>query len=222
MDKRQCAVTVIVGIAMFGAGFLARMVWDRQEKEQNDLAIAALEQELAEAKQEREITPQILEQGGYLPAEALRVRVDDGRVQWYDGQIWHDVAAVEELEKEDRFYLAGENFAAFDEQLRQESVAKRQEEAVALSENEDIVVGQKEVPKPTARPKPAVTPQQPATTPEPEPEPEVAPPASSGGGGGGGGGGSVAPPPAADPPQDSGGSSGGSDGEDSEWTDDYL
>ena len=223
MAKKQFVMMAATGIAMFAAGFLVRTVWDTGEQEM-PLEVQTADGSLEEQKEE--IAPETI---GYVMADAIRVRIEDDQVQWYDGRLWHDVASVEELAKEDRFYLAEENFRAFDEQLMQEKAAKRQEEA-GEGTSGTLSAGVKETPKPAARPQTTV-PQAPVEVPE-----QVAPPVDSGGnsdsGGGGGnsgnqssggessGGGEVAPPPA-DVPADTGGGDTG-DGENMEWSDDYL
>ncbi|MCI8543054.1 MAG: hypothetical protein HFH95_07055 [Lachnospiraceae bacterium] len=223
MAKRQYMMMAAVGIVMFAAGFLASAVRDSGEQE------LPLEERTAEGsleEQKAEIAPETL---GYVRADTVRVRIEDDRVQWYDGRLWHDVASVEELAKEDRFCLAEEGFRAFDEQLMQEKAAKRQEEAGAEASGA-LSVGVKETPKPAVRPQTAV-PQAPAEIPE-----QVDPPAdnsgnngNSGGGGNSGnqnsGGGEAAPPPVDVPGDTGGGDAGGSDsgdGENMEWSDDYL
>ena len=67
--------------------------------------------------QERNDSP---EAAGYVKADDIRVRIEDGQVQWYDGRSWHEVSSAKDLEQEDRFCLAQESFRAFDRQLRQE------------------------------------------------------------------------------------------------------
>lgn len=222
---------------------------DRQEalaaQEAAAAAAEALAQQEAQAAQEEAAEE-------YLTADVVQVRIQDGQVQWYDGRLWHEAASVEELERSDRFYLAEAAFREFDEQLRQEKAALRRQEAAGAAEKEALSVGRKETPKPPARPQTSVTPEAQTEAPVPAPEvsaPEAGTGGTDGGGSGGGnpgggnqnpgnqnpgsgsisGGTPVAPPPPEVPvnPGDSGdggGDAGGDtgDGENMEWSDDYL
>lgn len=177
MAKKQVMMMAATGIVMFAAGFLARTVWGAGEGQEPPSEEQAAENPVEERKEE--IEP---EAPGYVMADKIRVRIEDNQVQWYDGRIWHSVASVGELEKEDRYYLAEEGFRAFDEQLMQEKAAKRQEEAGGEAPKA-LSVGVKETPKPAAKPQ-ATVPQAPAEIPG-----QVAPPVDNGGNDSGSGGG---------------------------------
>lgn len=242
MGKKGLAIGILAGAAMFAAGFLVRTAWDGYKDEQE--ALAAMNQEAAEeeamARQGGQEAPEATA-GEYLEADMVQVRIEDGQVQWFDGRLWHGVASVEELQRKDRFYLAEEAFREFDEQLRQEKAAARQAEAAGESDgeaSEALSVGVKETPKPVQRPQSTSAPQAPVEVPVPA-EGSVDSGGSSGGGNSGGGnsvGGNsggeapVAPPPVEEPSDsgNSGGDSGGDagsdtgDGENMEWSDDYL
>lgn len=184
------AATALVGVVMFWVGFQLRPVlnpWEQQE-------VAAMpEDESVEVQQTEQSAAELAAQG-YLPLEELTVRIDDGEVQWFDGVIWHTVAPVEDLAKEDKFYAAQEGFQELEEQLKQQWEDRRAEQESAVERGETLLVGQKEDPKPTEKPKPtkptvtAPVPE-PVIVPELVPEPTAAPENSGGGNSGGGGGG---------------------------------
>lgn len=213
MEKKQWMIRILTSIGLFVAGFLVRMIWDGYADKQAAIAARVEAEAAMEERQALENKLAALEAivGGYLEADVIQVRIEDGQVQWYDGRLWHEAASVKEMEREDKFYMAGESFQAFDEQLRQEKVAKRQEEAIGAEALQELSVGAKETPKPTSRPKVTV-PQEPVATPEPEVQPET-PPVSSGGGA-----------PVYQPPASSGGggATDNGDGEDIEWSSDNL
>ncbi|MCM1120321.1 MAG: hypothetical protein NC543_13285 [bacterium] len=261
MEKVYYAVTILIGMAAFGTGLMVRpLIWPVEQQvaaelERQDSEIMAEQQELSA----RELSAQ-----GYLSAETLQVRIDDGEVQWYDGTIWHTVAAVEDMEKEDKFYAAQERLQEFEEQLKQE-LESRENQQEGLEPQEDILkVGQKQETKPAEKPKPAVREpvSTPATNPVPEPTPTPEGGGNSAGDGGSSGGGNSAGDggnSGSDNPTGDGGSSGGGnpaggggdsgggnpagdggnsgsdnpagdggssgdtgDGENMEWSDDYL
>lgn len=205
---------------MFAAGFLTRMAWDAAGIQEQPME-EQTPQEIA-AEQKEETDPEAM---GYVAPDTIRVRIQDNQVQWYDGKFWHEAASVEELRREDRFCLAEEAFREFDEQLRQEKAAERQaQEGTAGT----LSAGVKETPKPVQRPQ---APPAPQATPEPQapadvPTPEPASPGSGAGGGGAAPENPAAPPPVTPPPADApaGSESSGDtgDGENMEWSDDYL
>ena len=230
MKKKQYVMMAVTGGAIFAAGFLAGTVRDtgRPPKQPAEEQTA----EESQAEESEEISPESM---GYVASDTIRVRIEDNQVQWFDGRLWHEAASVEELEREDRFCLAAEAFQVFDEQLRQEKAAERQARADQDASG-TLSVGVKETPKPPQRPQ--TPPQAPADVPETDPNP-----ADTGGGNPGGGTSQpanpgpsnpgpstpttpatpppVAPPPA-DEPADSGNSGDTGDGENMEWSDDYL
>ena len=226
MDKKHFAATVLTGAVMFAAGFLVRMTLEGPAQTETPQA----EGDLETVEQSREVVLEELMAQGYIDAGKLQVRIDDGQVQWYDGEIWHDTASVEELEKEDRFYLAEENFKAFQEELSQEREAERAQESVIPPEETTLLVGQKETPKPAQKPKSngSSSPKQggssvPAADPgyswddqgssdnnQPAASQPASPPQDT----------TPAAPPAPEPEPPSGGDTG--DGENMEWSDDYL
>lgn len=232
MTKKMYMMTVAIGGVMFAAGFLTRMAVDAGGPK--DSPVEEQKPKETAAEQREEINP---EEMGYVASDTIRVRIEDNQVQWYDGRLWHEVASVEELEKEDRFCLAEEAFREFDEQMRQEKAAARQEQAGETEASGTLSVGVKETPRPVQRPQATPAPQVPADVPAPE-----AGPADNGGSGGNSGGGAPQPenpgggapqpanpatpppvtPPPADVPADSGNSGDTGDGENMEWSDDYL
>lgn len=174
--------TALVGVVMFGAGLLVRPAlgpWDQQET-------AAVPEEEAKAQQTEQSLEELMAQG-YVSADALKVRIDDGEVQWFDGVMWHAAASVEEMTKEDKFYGAQESFRQFEEQLKQQEADRAKEDTVSGQEVA-LTIGEKEEPKPTAKPaptKPAVTApvSAPVVTPVLEPVVTPAPAPESNGGG---------------------------------------
>lgn len=235
-------VTALVGVVMFWVGFQLRPVLDPWEQQE---VAAVLEDESVEVQQTEQAAAELAAQG-YLPLEELTVRIDDGDVQWFDGTMWHTVASMEELAKEDKFCMAQEDFLEFEEQLKQQWENRRAEQESSEEWGETLLVGQKVEPKPTEKPKPTVTAPGPVTAPGSVPGPAAAPESNdsnsggdnSGGGGGNtgdsgnsGGGNSGGGNPGSDAGgntgsdsdtgnNDSGGDTG--DGENMEWSDDYL
>ena len=257
--------TALVGAVMFWAGLAVRPLIDSPGQQET---VMQMEEASAPGDamniQQAELSAEELAARGYLSAEALDVRIDDGEVQWFDGVIWHGVASVEEMAKEDKFYVAQEDFREFEEQLKQRE-ADSAAEGSDSSQGETLSIGQREEPKPTAKPqstKPAVTETVtvPIVIPVLEPQPTPAPESNGGGGGGsqpsapapdsgnsgsgggnsGGGDGGSSDPGSGDSgssgggdtgsgnaggSDEGGGDSGGSDtgdGENMEWSDDYL
>lgn len=190
---------------MFWVGFQVRPVLDPWEQQE----VAAVPGDESVEVQQTEQSAVDLAAQGYLSLEELTVRIDDGDVQWFDGVMWHTVAPVEELAKEDKFYAAQEGVRELEEQLKQQREDRRAEQESVAERGETLLVGQKEDPKPTEKPKPTkptVTAPAPVIVPELVPEPTAAPENSgggnSGGGNSGGGGGG----------NSGGGNSGGGDG----------
>lgn len=199
------AATALVGAVMFWVGFQVRPVLDPWEQQE----VAAVPGDESVEVQQTEQSAVDLAAQGYLSLEELTVRIDDGDVQWFDGVMWHTVAPVEELAKEDKFYAAQEGVRELEEQLKQQREDRRAEQESVAERGETLLVGQKEDPKPTEKPKPTkptVTAPAPVIVPELVPEPTAAPENSgggnSGGGNSGGGGGG----------NSGGGNSGGGDG----------
>ena len=223
MIKKQFAVTVAVGAVMFFAGFGLRGVWNfgrpAEETEKGTAAGEDLNQggHSSEEGLAENMTEKPKEDGQYLSPDMIQVRVDAGQVQWHDGTLWHTVCSVEELIEKDRFTVAQDSFLAYVEEVRRQEEAllqAKQEEGQTRSQS--ISVGQKETPKTTVvRPQTQTqVPEEVAPTPTPEP---VAEPEENWGGGSND---TQAPaPPAVEepaPPADTG------DGENMEWSNDYL
>lgn len=220
MEKeRRGGMTAAVGVVTFLMGILVGTALNGYGQSRESGEVPELESETVE--QSDVMTPEQLAAEGYLAADVIRVRVEDGQVQWYDGRLWNQVSSVEELEKQDRFSLAEDAFKAFEEELRQEKAAGR--EKIIGEEQGTILVGQKETPKTTRPNTTATAPQEPEET-----IPEAGGGDSGGGSGDSGGGGNPPadsggtpnpPPEVTQPPTDSGSTG---DGEDSVWSDDYL
>lgn len=168
MNKKQIIITAVIGVLMFIAGFFTRMVSGNMKEAQmaDALAVGVKEGQITMSQEE-------MAQGGYISTDTLKVRINDGDVQWYDGTLWHTAASVEELEKEDVFVIAQADFEEFMEQLKQEKIeAEGQQEGSGEngvgSADSQLLIGVKETPKPTSKPatKPQTQPsvQQPAQT----------------------------------------------------------
>ena len=171
------------GAATFVVGFLLRpVVWPGQAQQET-----AAEPDAVVEPPQQELNAEELAARGYISLETLKVRIDDGEIQWYDGTVWHTAATVEKMEKEDKFYVAEEDFRNFEEQMKQQLEGRRAEQESVGEQGETLLVGQKVEPKPTEKPKsdkPAVT--TPVTVPVFVPEP-TAPPENNVGGNTGGG-----------------------------------
>lgn len=142
--------TALVGVVMFWVGFQLRPVLDPWEQQE---VAAVPEDESVEVQQTEQAAAELAAQG-YLPLEELTVRIDDGDVQWFDGTMWHTVASMEELAKEDKFYVAQEDYLKFEEQLKQQWEDRRAEQESPEEQGETLMVGQKETPKPVEKPRP--------------------------------------------------------------------
>lgn len=226
------------GATTFVAGFLLRpVVWPGQAQQET-----AAEPDAVVELPQQELNAEELAARGYISLETLKVRIDDGEIQWYDGTVWHTAATVEKMEKEDKFYVAEEDFQNFEEQMKQQLEDCRAEQESVGEQGETLLVGQKAEPKPTEKPKsdkPAVTTS--VTVPVFVPEPTAPPENNVGGNPGGGdsgnsgntgggntGGGNTSGGDSGNTGGDNtGGDSGNSgtdtgDGENMEWSDDYL
>lgn len=164
MNKKQIIITAVTGVLMFIAGFLTRMVFGNMKEAQmaDTLAVGVKEGQITMSRQE-------MASEGYISTDTLKVRINDGDVQWYDGTLWHTAASVEELEKEDIFVIAQADFEEFMEQLKQEKLeAEGQQEGSGEngmgSEDSQLLIGVKETPKPTTKPQTQPSVQQPAQT----------------------------------------------------------
>lgn len=169
MGKKQICATILVSVFAFSAGFLLRPVWDKSSMVSIQTG-SGTEQNYQSGNSSSPSPGQLLSQEAdvssdetcqkenTIPADSIQVRIDDGQVQWYDGTVWHTVAAVEELAGKDKFYLALESFEAFSQELRQEKADNPPQFGSddAFMNGNDLSVGKKETPKPT--PKPATTP----------------------------------------------------------------
>lgn len=165
MKGTHTAITILVGMTMFAAGFLLRAAWDDSLSEsvqtgsrtsQTAQGSPSSSRSYLIAQESMASSDSSSEQEDTLTADMIQVRIDDGEVQWYDGTLWHSVASVEELSGEDRFYLALEPFLTFSEELRQEKEGEQTvswQEGTFMAEDSGIFVGKKETPKPKTTPK---------------------------------------------------------------------
>lgn len=247
MGKKQIIITAVMALTAFAVGFGAGAVVMSGEGHQ----ISADSGQVV-VQQEQSLTQEELLAQGYLSADILKVRINDGYVEWYDGALWHMAASVEELQKEDTFYMAQAEFETFMEQLKQENAGQQggSLQIEAGEEDTQLLIGEKDAPpKPTETPKPRPQSAGSQTTPVQTPTPQTNQPSagsnnnsqdnsdddssddSSSGGdssneGSGGGddssGGDSSNGGSGGGDDSSGGDSGTGDGEDIGWSDDYL
>ncbi len=129
----------------------------------------------------------------HISADAVQLRINEGIVEWYDGLHWNAVADTETMVNADPYVLALEGYRAFEDEWLAELAEATPSPAEGTVLPELPQTGQIVVPVRTP------------------------PPAAAVGGGGGGGSAPAAPAaPAAPPASDTG------DGENMEWSDDYL
>lgn len=228
--EKQTVISIVIGVAAFLGGFVLRGIWPDAPRDSG--------------VREDAVSDTVTVRDGYLAAgeegiPAVRVRMNDGDVEWYDGTRWNFVATAEELEKADPFSMTSDAWEALEERLAETAREERQTALASLSREEArLLIGEKERSKPDAAKPPA------AIQPRPEQPPVPAQPQtpsvqgnggssdddssggdssgddSSGGGApdngssGGDSSGGQDDPPAENP--DTG------DGEDMEWSDDYL
>jgi len=202
MKRIYFLATLLFGAVTFGAGLPEGTLIQPLAQQ------AADQQDMAEDTQLRELSARELAAQGYVSVDALKIRIDDGEVQWYDGVMWHTVATVEEMEKEDKFYVAQEAFQEFEEQLKQQQETEKAMQQSTGEQEQILLVGQKKDPKPAEKPKPTkptVTApvSDPAVIPMPIPDPTPQPVGGGDNGGGNSGGG--------DSGNSGGGNSGGGD-----------
>lgn len=155
MGKKQIFVTAVIALTTFAVGFGAGAVVMSGEGRQ-----APADSGQIVVRQEQDMTQEELLAQGYLSADILKVRIHDGDVEWYDGTLWHVAASVEELQKEDTFYMAQAEFEKFMEQLKQEKEGQQTGNLQGESGEGDsqVLVGEKDAPpKPTTTPKPQST-----------------------------------------------------------------
>ncbi len=76
-----------------------------------------------------------------IEVSQIKVRVNDGAVQWFDGTYWNEVAPVEELQQQDKFYLAEESLAAFEQQYTEAALASAENDTDTATEYTDLNVG---------------------------------------------------------------------------------
>ncbi len=138
------------------------------------------------------------------------VRIKDDVVEWFDGVRWNPVDSVNELVKKDSSKLSEEKKEELMEMIREENAADRQEALDSLKkENNEPTVKKKEVKKST--PSKVVTPSNEGnTTPSYQPSQAETPSTPSQEQP------TPTPQPTPQPEPDSG------DGEDLEWSNDYL
>lgn len=220
MRGKWILITAMASVLMFGAGLLGRGLWNQPR---------AAMAKVPETTGQQGLSPQAAA-GGYLSADEIRVRVNDGDVEWYDGRLWHRVASVEELVANDKFYVAQEKYGEFEEQLRQEEAVQQQKGTLLAQRQAETSVWQKDAPAPASTPKPSsgTRPQTAVTAPVQTPgtPQQSAGNDSSNDDSNDNDNSTSAPaePPAdtpVEPPSDAGGSDTG-DGENMEWSDDYL
>lgn len=195
MAKRQKWITLIVSLLMLVIGFIAGLSVKFAIKNSAD-AVGTQEVMSAEVTGD-DLLVENTEQGN----REILIRIDDGMVEWFDGSKWCQAASVEELQQQDKFYLAKEALEEFEQNYIEEKTEEQQETLTILEEEEiPLLVGEKEKPKEKPKketPKTNTSSEQTTDTPVPTETPQ--PPADAGSSGGSTGGGNS-----------SGGSTGGS------------
>lgn len=141
--KRQITITIAVGLVMFLAGFFMRGMWfDVQTKEGSPEENPASGADSAQMG----VLPQENAQNA-----SPQVRINDGNVEWYDGIRWNLAASVEQLEKEDPFNATQEARKELEQRLLQERAEKQQMALASLNREENVpLIGEKEEQKPAA------------------------------------------------------------------------
>lgn len=135
------------------------------------------------------------------------IRISDQSVQVYDKDKWIEIDTVEKLSERDPFVLTEEEKEALKEQLIKENENAYQEALDSLSKkNNEPVVKKKEIKRPVVRPN---------QTPD-QSVPDGSGNTSSGGSSAPSVPSEPTPPPSETPPSESG------DGENMEWSNDYL
>jgi len=180
MNRKQIIIITMVGIVTFCLGIVLGKCLPAEKAEQIPEQVTSLEQE----DEQKEILQQS------EPEEInILVRINNEDVEWYDGIRWNRVDSVEELMKNDKYKLAEANRRELEESLQMKRVETVREESAFMSrENNELYVGKKEVPKAPSVQKPAQEPtkeeQLPTETPVPsspqtstsEPDESVTPP----------------------------------------------
>lgn len=97
--------------------------------------------EYCEASQIEEQLAEV-EQMEPVVEEQIRIRVNNGYVEWSDGTVWNRGEAVEVLRERDPYYIAEQAFKAFEENYRTELDSENQTTIEAeLAEKHEIHVG---------------------------------------------------------------------------------
>ena len=219
MNKRYWIILVAVAVISFMMGFAVKFIITEPEIKEIDNA-----QTVIVESQEESIE--------------IEIRIREGYVEWYDGEIWNRVKPVEELQGEDIFQLAQDDLKEFEAEYL---IKLETEEDSTVTETTDVM----SEPLIGSVPKPATTsvPDNQATVDEESVSQTTAPASSSGGSSGGG---STPTPQPSTPPTETAPSTPSEpeasepstptepetpvtpsapdtgDGEDIGWSDDYL
>ncbi len=216
MNKRYWIILVAVAVISFMMGFAVKFIITEPEIKEIDNA-----QTVIVESQEESIE--------------IEIRIREGYVEWYDGEIWNRVKPVEELQGEDIFQLAQDDLKEFEAEYL---IKLETEEDSTVTETTDVM----SEPLIGSVPKPATTsvPDNQAAVDEESVSQTTAPASSSGGSSGGG---STSTPQPSTPPTETAPStpsepevsvpstptepetpsaSDTGDGEDIGWSDDYL
>lgn len=168
MKSKTIILAAVTGIIIFTAGFLIGRAGAPSRK--GDLAQGSDLQQVQAGivVSTAEGSAESAAAGNVVRVEALRFRVDDGNVQWFDGIRWNTVAAVEELASQDKFALAKTALEEFEIQYEAQQEAGQQGmEPVPFGREENkVLTGMKENPK-TVMPKPTPVPEVKTETPAP-------------------------------------------------------
>jgi hypothetical protein len=116
VKKGHKIITVAVGIITFGLGVLVGVMINTTKGTANEgLTLASGNESTASA----------LQQGSTIPSSML-IRINDKDVEWYDGTRWNKAGTVEELEANDKYNAFSETRMELEEQIMQENIAKMQ------------------------------------------------------------------------------------------------
>ncbi len=222
MNRRYWIILITVAMVSFMMGFAVKFLITQPEVEESD----NVQTTIVESQNENiEIT----------------IRIREGYVEWYDGEIWNRVKPVEELQAEDVFQLAQDDLKDFEEDYL---IKLEAEKDLVITETTDAMseplVGS--VPKPATTPTPG---NQPAVNEESASQ-TTTPSATQPSGGGTSGGGTTSTTQPSTPPTETTPSTPSEpevsvpstptepetpatpstpdtgDGEDIGWSDDYL
>ncbi len=148
MDRKQIMITAMAGIVTFCLGILLGKCLPAEKEGQVSEQAAGLGQEDGQKEIQQQSEPKEIN---------IMVRINDGDVEWYDGIRWNRVGSAEELMKNDKYNMAEANRWELEESLLVKRAETVREESVFMGrENNELYVGKKEVPEAQSVQKPPV------------------------------------------------------------------